>query len=84
MRRKAAFVLSLVLVHCHIMSAQPTAGGIGVDRQPFAKLSSWLGQLKVVKEDTAKVNLLLNIGGIYYWNDSKGSLDSAVIIGRLA
>ena len=84
MRRKAAFVLCLVLAHCHFISAQPTADGIGVDRQPFGKLSSWLGQLKVAKEDTAKVNLLLNIGGIYYWNDSKGSLDSAVILGRLA
>lgn len=84
MRQKAAFLLCIVLAYCHLACAQPTADGIGVDRQPFTKLSSWLRQLKVSKEDTAKVNLLLNIGGIYYWNDSKGSLDSAVIIGRSA
>lgn len=84
MGRKAAIFLCLVLAYCRFASAQPTADGIGVDRQPFHKLSSWLAQLKVSKADTAKVNLLLNIGGIYYWNDSKGSLDSAVTIGRLA
>lgn len=84
MRRKAFILLCLAFAYCRTAGAQPTADGIGVERQPFNKLSSWLGQLKVSKEDTAKVNLLLNIAGIYYWNDSKGSLDSAVTIGRLA
>lgn len=84
MRRKAAFVLCLVLAYCRIAGAQPTADGIGIDRQPFTKRAAWLAQLKVLKEDTSKVNLLLKIGGIYYWNDSKGSLDSAVTIGRSA
>jgi two-component system, sensor histidine kinase PdtaS len=66
------------------VAAQPTTNHVGIDKYPYSSLSAYLGGLKNAKEDTAKVDLLLKIGCIYFWEQSGSSADSAISFARTA
>jgi two-component sensor histidine kinase len=66
------------------VAAQPTPVKVGIGLDPVYHLSSYLDQLKKSKEDTSKVELLLRAGAIYHRNESKGSIDSALLFAHSA
>lgn len=75
---------AIFLALFNIAAAQPTPAKVGVGLDPVYHLSFYLDQLKKAKEDTSKVDLLLRAGAIYHRNESKGSIDSALLFAHSA
>ncbi|WP_342088105.1 tetratricopeptide repeat-containing sensor histidine kinase [Dyadobacter sp. OTU695] len=84
MTLKATLLFGIFLLLIKGVAAQPTPAKVGARRDPVYHLASYLDQLKKAKEDTSKVDLLLGASAIYHRNESKGSIDSALLFAHSA
>ncbi|MCF2496720.1 sensor histidine kinase [Dyadobacter chenhuakuii] len=63
---------------------QSTNGNLAIKKYEQSSLSARLSRLHKTREDTARVNLLLEISSIYHRRISQGAADSSIMFARSA
>ncbi|SEJ35932.1 hypothetical protein SAMN05216327_10919 [Dyadobacter sp. SG02] len=78
------YVAGLLLTIMQAAYCQPTKSNLAVKKHPQFSLPGRLARLRMAKEDTAKVDLLLEISSIYNRRQSTGAPDSSIMFARQA
>lgn len=78
------FTASLVLITLGLGICQPTTGSLSVKKYPSSGFNARYLRLQKTGEDTAKVNLLLEIASICHRKQTLTAPDSAIMFARQA